>query len=152
MIHLDIKTEKAGAVAALDRLGIESKWLGRNILSGFATLGRKWVRGRMGSFLHVRTGDLKAHVYGKVRDNNRAVIATGRGYRAEILERGGVIRPKKGKYLTFRSDSGGWIKARTVTIPAKRWFTKSIEGLESSPEYGAVIDKQLEKAIARATK
>lgn len=152
MIKLDVKLEKEGAVATLDRLGIESKWLGRNILNGFASLGRKWVRGKMGAFLHTRTGDLKAHVYGKVRENNRAVVSTSRGYRAEILERGGTIAAKKSAFLTFRTDAGGWVKVKKVTIPAKRWFTKSIEGLESSPEYAAVIDKQLEKAIARATR
>jgi hypothetical protein len=39
--------------------------------------------------------------------------------------------------------------AKTVTIPARHWFTKSIAGFEDSPEYAAAVDKGLNRAIKK---
>ena len=40
----------------------------------------------------------------------------------------------------------------SVTIPARRWFQQSSEGLEDDPEYQSTIDKTVGKAIKKAMK
>jgi hypothetical protein len=104
----------------------------------------------MGNYLRVRTADIKRHVYGFVRSRTHAAVSTSRGWKAETLERGGVLVPRKRKYLTFRTDSGGWVKVKQVTIPALHWFAKSIAGFEDSVAYGAVVEKEIDKAIKRS--
>lgn len=171
MIKLDAKAEVTEAKLGLEALGLEIAGIGRKILRALATIGKKRVKARMFNFIHARTfdfsltrsksgkigvksqeGGLQAAVYGFARTKTLGVVASGLGFYAEILERGGTIRPKKGKFLTFRGDDGDWHRMPSVTIPAKHWFSKSIEGLEEAPEYQSTIDKVLGKAIQKAMK
>jgi len=45
---------------------------------------------------------------------------------ARIQEFGGTITPKKGKYLTFRTKNGNWVRARSVKIRGKHYLEKAI--------------------------
>jgi hypothetical protein len=162
MIKMDIKADVQEAAAALQALGVAvgGPGIGKKILRALATAGKKWVKKRMGGFLHLnrmmnssdfslREG-LKEAVYGFARSDTHSVVASGMGYRAEILERGGTIKAKKGKYLTFRGDDEEWHRMKSVTIPPKKWFSKSIAGFEESSEYLPTVDKVIGKAIKKA--
>lgn len=50
-------------------------------------------------------------------DNNRAVVGTNKSY-AAIHQFGGVITPKKGKYLVFKIGDR-WVMTDKVEIPAR---------------------------------
>lgn len=54
-------------------------------------------------------------------DNNRAVVGTNKAY-AAIHQFGGVITPKKGKYLVFKIGDS-WIMTDKVEIPARPFLT-----------------------------
>ena len=150
MISLDIRSEAGEVAAAMKELGVAMPVAVKRLLRALATAAKKRVKRNMGKYLHNRTGDLKAAIYGFRRSEGHAVVAAGQVFRSEILERGGVIKPKKGKYLTFRGDDGSWHKAKMVTIPARRFFSRSIDGFESDPEFLGTADKIIAKEIRKA--
>jgi len=39
---------------------------------------------------------------------------------ARIHQSGGIIRPRNKKFLRFRGSGGGWVSAKSVTIPKRR--------------------------------
>jgi len=63
---------------------------------------------------------------------------------AAIHEYGGIIRPKKAKYLTFQI-AGKWIRARSVTIPKREWLLKSVQDVQAQIE--ALFGRKVEIAI-----
>lgn len=146
-----VEAQIGRAVDFLNTLGIEAKKAPRTILASLATAAKKRVQARMGSHLRERTGWLRKHLYGRARSSTHYVVAAPR-HIAEILEKGGTIRAKKGRFLTFRGDDGSYHRMRSVTIPARHWFTQSIEGFEGSAEVGQAIDKALAKIIRKAEK
>lgn len=176
MIKIDVKADIEAARNGLGRIWTESKGIGRKILRALATVGKKRVRSRMGNYLRLGhtvassggniltgakgrrlaigdTGEgLKGAVYGFARSETHAVISSGQRQKAEVLERGGTITAKKGKVLTFRGDDGQIRRAKTVTIPPKHWFSRSIAGLEDDPDYKTTPDKVLGKLIQKAMK
>ena len=151
MIAVDIKPQVAEVKAGLEAIGVESKWIGKKILRALATITKKQIKRRMGVYVRERTGMLKANIYGMARSPTHAVVAAAYARVAEPLERGATILPKKGNHLTFRGD-GGWVRAKSVTIPATRFFTRSAEGFEAGPEYQSTIDKIVGKVIQKAMK
>ena len=63
-----------------------------------------------------KTGDLARSIAVAYEDGGMtARIGTNKIY-GRIQEYGGVILPKNGKYLTFKSN-GKWVKAKKVRIP-----------------------------------
>ena len=143
MIEMKIESPVEVNVWRLRQLGKDLGDVRKPILAALATAAKKWVQTRMGAYLGQRTGWLKRHVYGIRRSEEHYVVAAPR-HIAEPLERGATIRPKKAKYLSF-----GGIRAKSVTIPARRWFTRSYEGFEGSDQYEKAIDKAVQKAIDR---
>ena len=162
MIKMDVRTDFKEAKAGLEALGVSVGGSGfmRRVIRALTTAGKKWVKKRMGGYLHLnrnmRSSDfaaqegLKESVYGAVRSASHGVIASGKGYIAEPLERGATINPKKGKFLSFRGDDESWHRMKSVTIPARHWFTKSAEGFEQSSEYLPTVDKMVGKEIKKA--
>jgi hypothetical protein len=162
MLKMVMKAEIAQAELSLKQLGIEvgGPGVGKKILRALATAGKKWVKRRMGNYLHLnrtmQSSDfavqrgLKEAVYGFARSDTSAVVASGMGYIAEPLERGAVIRASKKKFISFRGDDGNWHRAKQITLPAKRWFTQSIAGFEGSSEYMPTVEKVIGKAIKKA--
>jgi phage gpG-like protein len=60
---------------------------------------------------------------------------------AAIHEFGGIIRPKNAKFLVFQL-AGKWIHATKVTIPARRWLSKSVEDVKGQIE--AIFGREVE--------
>ena len=162
MINMNVKADIKDARLALEALGVSVGGPGfsRRVIRALATAGKKWVKKRMGGFLHIgrnmQSSDfkvqdgLKDSIYGFARSADHGVVASGKGYMAEPLERGATIKPKKGKFLTFRGDDESWHRMKSVTLHARHWFTKSVEGFEQSSEYLPTVEKMVGKEIKKA--
>lgn len=150
MIQLDIRADVAAVTKTLDALKIEVRGMARKLLRALATIAKKRVRKRMGHVLHIRTGALQAATYGFARSPSHAVVAGGRRWQAEALERGAIIKPNKRKALSFMGDDGTMKRMKSVVIPPKHWFSLSLAGFEEDPDYRQTIDKVLGKAIKKA--
>ncbi|EQA07874.1 phage virion morphogenesis protein [Glaesserella parasuis] len=62
------------------------------------------------------SGNLKGSIQ-QVSDNDKAIVGTNEAY-AAIHQFGGVITPKKGKYLVFKIGDR-WVMTDKVEIPAR---------------------------------
>jgi len=71
------------------------------------------------------TGRLHNSIFAKVQ-GNKITIGTNVVY-APILHFGGTIKPKNGKYLTFRTLKGGWVKVKAVYIPPRPYMGISVD-------------------------
>ena len=71
------------------------------------------------------TGRLHNSIFAKVQ-GNKITIGTNVVY-APILHFGGTIKPKNGKYLTFRTPTGGWRKIKAVYIPPRPYMGISVD-------------------------
>lgn len=159
MTKVDAKVDITEAIAGLEALGVQVKGMMRKMLRALATVAKKRVKKRMGNYLHLNRlmqssdfsifkgkGSLRDAVYGFARTGEHAVVASGQMYKAEALEDGADLRPKKRKYLSFQGEDG-WVRSKHLVIPPKRWFTRSIDGFEEDPDYQGTIDKVTGKAI-----
>jgi hypothetical protein len=148
VIKIDAKLDITNAKAALNELGVEVGKSARMILAALAMAAKKRVQQGIYSALRMRTGWLRKHTYARRRSATHYTVAAPT-YIAEILEKGGTIRPKKGKFLTFRGDDGQFRRMKQVTIPARRWFSRAIAGFEDSPEYQAAVQKGMDRAVRK---
>jgi phage gpG-like protein len=92
-----------------------------------------------GGILNARTRHLKGSIGNVVSSPSAHVsqVAVGSGVGslirkqpvkyARIHEVGGVIRPKKGKYLAIPMPDGSIRLKTQVTIPARRWLSRTID-------------------------
>lgn len=71
------------------------------------------------------TGRLRNSIRIKLSKNGFS-LATNLVY-APIHQFGGVIRPKNKPYLTLKTPTGGWIKVKSVTIPARPFLGVSAD-------------------------
>ena len=77
--------------------------------------------------LHARTGHYRRSIQGRVRTFGERIIGSlgANVVYAAIHETGGIINPKKGKYLKFVIN-GHWVSVKKVVIPARPLITPSI--------------------------
>ncbi len=126
----------------------------RAVVTSLAKSGASWVRKRMGG-LTSRTGWLKKHIYGHRRSDTHSVVAPPMFY-GEFLEKGVSIRHKRitghRHHLHFKGPDGRWTKAKTLTIPPKKWFAPSIEGFEESDNYTRAITRTVDFLLAKFEK
>ncbi len=61
-----------------------------------------------------------------------------------IHEFGGVIRPKKAKFLSFQLN-GKWIRTKQVTIPKRPWLMNSLQDVK--PQMEGIFGRQVEIVI-----
>lgn len=78
---------------------------------------RPFLRFASGKRILTDTGRLRRSIVGRV-EGDRLVIGTNLIY-ARIHQEGGVITPKRARFLVFRDASGKPIFARRVRIPAR---------------------------------
>lgn len=64
---------------------------------------------------------------------------------AKIHEYGGIIRVKRAKYLRFKTRDGLWHSVKQVKIPARKYFSKSVEA--TIPKIHKIFDAMIKKAI-----
>ena len=54
-------------------------------------------------------------------NRNQISVKTNVKY-APLMQFGGIIRAKNGKYLTFKTPTSGWVKVKSVYIPPRPFF------------------------------
>lgn len=81
---------------------------------------RSWRAKVQGGKTLQNTGRLRDSIF-KVVDGTRVSLKTNVRY-AGTMQNGAVIRPKSGKYLTFKTPTGGWVQLKSVKIPARRFL------------------------------
>lgn len=88
-----------------------------------------------------RTGRLSNSFVGQVTGRTlgqlRVIYGTNVEY-APIHEFGGTIKPKKGKYLRFPTEAGGFAFVKQVTIPRRLEMFKTWD--DSVEQFGGLID------------
>lgn len=146
---IDVRTEIKDAQLGLEALNVALPGLARSILSALANVGKKWIKARIYLYIHRKTGAIARDIKTKAK-GNYATIAANPARINETLERGGVLRPSKKKYLTFVGSDGQIRRMRSVVIPAKHHFSRAAAGFDDSSEYKAAIDKGVARVIAKA--
>lgn len=66
------------------------------------------------------TGRLRDSIH-KVVNGTRVSLATNVKY-AGTMQNGAVITAKGGGYLTFKTPTGGWVRLKSVKVPARRFL------------------------------
>lgn len=88
-----------------------------------------------GATLKPRSHFLQRSVKSDVKQNGTQV--TGRVgspvVYAAIHEFGGIIKPKKAKYLVFQINRQ-WIRTKQVTMPKREWLLKSFQDVQTQIE------------------
>jgi len=95
--------------------------------------------------LRVRTGRLLRSIrtYLKARPNG-GELSLGMVFYGWVHDRGMTIRPKTGRYLHFRTPSGGWAKVRQVVLPERRFARDALDATRK--QYGRYLHAALERA------
>lgn len=99
-----------------------------------------------GHTLKARTHRLQHSVKSQVNRLGRKVVGRVGSpvVYAAIHEYGGIIRPKNAKYLVFRIE-GKFVRTKKVTIPARRWLSKSVDDVKAQIE--RIFGREIELVI-----
>ncbi len=121
----------------------------KRIQTGIGTDDKPWQkswRARVQGGQTLRdTGRLHNSICARVQ-GNKITVGTNVVY-APILHFGGTIKPKSGKYLTFRTPLGGWVKVKAVYIPPRPYLGISVD---DSQEILFEIEEYLYKVLTDA--
>jgi len=102
-----------------------------------------------GPVLKAPTGNLRGSI-NKLMENTgdsiKASIGTSTAVipYARIHEYGGVITPKNGPYLRFKTPDGKWHQVKSVTIPERSYLRSSLAEVEP------IVATQIKAACRRA--
>ena len=66
---------------------------------------------------------------------------------AALMHFGGTIKPKHGKFLTFKTPTGGWVRVKSVTIKPRPYLGVSVD---DSQDILFTIEEYLEKVLKDA--
>ena len=66
---------------------------------------------------------------------------------ARLMHFGGTIKPKSGKFLTFKTPTGGWVRVKSVTIKPRPYLGVSVD---DSQDILFTIEEYLEKVLKDA--
>ena len=103
--------------------------------------------GKMGSGTTLRdTSRLYNSIKYQIIGGKRVVVGTNVIY-APLMHFGGTIKPKNGKYLTFKTPTGGWVRVKSVTIKPRPYLGMSVD---DSQEILFAIEEYLEKVLKDA--
>ena len=64
---------------------------------------------------------------------------------ALIHDVGGIIKAKRAKFLVFKTRDGNWHSVKQVRIPARKYFSKSIN--QSMRKINAIFDKAISRIV-----
>lgn len=95
-----------------------------------------------------KTGNLKRSITSELHGSEKVVVGTNLVY-ARIHDEGGVIFPKKSKYLTFKIG-GRWVRVKKVVIKkykGKGYLTPAFEKLARG-DAEKIFNEEFEKAIS----
>lgn len=111
---------------------------------------RSYLSGPRPEHLGVVTGRLRSSITVAVRSNIvsglvEGVVGTNVKY-APIHEFGGVIVPRKAKYLAFKIN-GKYIRTKRVVIPARPFLRSALR--DATPQIQQILGYEIEGAIER---
>ncbi|OTG87214.1 phage virion morphogenesis protein [Acinetobacter sp. ANC 3832] len=120
------------------------------INTGIGTDDKPWqkswrARVRGGTTLR-DTSRLYNSIKYQVVNGKRVVIGTNVMY-AALMHFGGMIKPKNGKFLTFKTPTGGWVRVKSVTIKPRPYLGVSVD---DSQDILFTIEEYLEKVLKDA--
>lgn len=104
-----------------------------------------------GPVLKAPTGNLKGATNLQITDSADAITASvgvslGTIPYARIHEYGGVILPKNGPYLVFKTADGAWHKVKSVTMPERSYLRSSLN--EMRPTIAGEIQNACKRAAS----
>lgn len=91
------------------------------------------------------TGRLHNSIFVRI-NGSKIVVGTNVVY-APLMHFGGVVRPKNGKYLKFKTPLGGWVQLKSITIPARPFLGISVD---DSQEILFEIEEYLREVLSSA--
>ena len=119
--------------------------------SGVGVDDRPWAqswRARIQGGTTLRdTSRLYNSITSRVVSNGKDVSIGTNVLYARLMQFGGTIRPKNGKYLTFKTPLGGWVRVKSVTIKPRPYLGVSAD---DSQEILTTVEEYLERALRDA--
>ena len=104
--------------------------------------GTPWAPTRRGGKILTDTAQLQRSIDSAVT-NDSVYVGSNKPY-AITHQKGATIKPKKGKYLKFKTPDGGFASVAQVTIPKREFLGVSKEDKE---ELGETIKEYLASAF-----
>lgn len=83
----------------------------------------------------------------QIENNGRRVVVGTNLIYAPLMHFGGTVKPKRGKFLTFKTPTGGWVRVKSVTIKPRPYLGMSVD---DSQEVLFAIEEYLEKVLKDA--
>lgn len=115
-------------------------------LDGVGVGGRPWQkswRAKVQGGMTLRDTNRLLNSFTTKTDAKNITVKTNVIY-AALMQFGGVIRPKKGKFLKFKTPLGKWMFLKSVKIPARPYFGINVD---DSQEILFEIEEYLEKVL-----
>lgn len=144
--------ETQDATELLNEIGaILLKNTKERINTGIGTDDRPWqkswrARVQGGTTLRKDSILINSLKYQVESGGRRVVVGTNVVY-APVMHFGGVVKPKSGKYLTFKTPLGGWVRVKSVTIKPRPYLGMSVD---DSQEVLFAIEEYMEKVLIDA--
>ena len=127
MVEYRMEIDLDEVLEGLDKLDRRSPEMMDHVVATLADAGMGYVQEHKlsGQVLNRRSGDLATKMRTQVvRQGVHEVIAGGADVPyAAIHEHGGEIRPKRGRYLRFRTPDGAFHTVEKVFIPARPYMS-----------------------------
>lgn len=110
--------------------------------------GEKWKKSQRAILQNGKTltdkGQLKKSIASQIQGDT-VIVGTNKEY-ARIHQFGGVIKPKKGKYLKFKNPDGTWSLVKEVTMPPRPFIGISDDDIDDAKHLIADFMKDSFKA------
>lgn len=94
--------------------------------------GKPWAPTRRGGKILTNTAGLQKSIDSAITEDS-VMVGSNKEY-AGPHQTGAVIKPKKGKYLKFRTADGNFVSVKQVTIPKRSYLGVSKEDREEISE------------------
>lgn len=94
--------------------------------------GQKWQTSKRAAAQSGKTLTNNGHLKGSIDKyvtSDKVMVGSNLPY-ARIHQKGGTIKPRKGKYLKFKGQGGKDVFVKEVTIPARPYLGVSKEDME----------------------
>lgn len=98
--------------------------------------GKKWKPSARASAKGGKTLDKEGHLKDSIdyaATSDKVMVGSNLPY-ARIHQKGGTVKPRKGKYLKFKGQDGKDVFVKEVTIPARPYLGVSKDDMEEVKE------------------
>jgi hypothetical protein len=152
-VELKLDIDADDVIYSLDSLPKELRYVRKKMLRKLGQKGRTIYRRGVTKETKKRTGSLRKSVkyYLSKRGDKLTIAPSGsRNFiKAYVLQEGRTISAKNGKYLTFKTKKGNWIKTKQINIPARGWFAALLDNYISTGGAQDVLEDVFYKEVQR---